>query len=35
MLDTHECSKERRAELRKMIADFVEPADGLWNYTGD
>lgn len=35
MLATHDCSEERRAELRQMIADFIEPADGLWNYTGD
>jgi len=35
MLDQHECSSERKAELQQMIADFVEPSDGLWNYTGD
>jgi hypothetical protein len=35
MLATHDCSPERRQELLKMVADYVEPCDNLWNYTGD
>jgi hypothetical protein len=25
----------RWQELRRMVTDFVEPSDGLWDYTGD
>lgn len=35
MLTQHDCTDERRAMLQKMVSDFVEPSDGLWNYTGD
>jgi hypothetical protein len=26
---------ERRAELSRMVSDFVAPCDKLWSYTGD
>jgi hypothetical protein len=35
MLEMYDCTPERRAQLDQMIADYVEPADELWNYTGD
>lgn len=35
MLSQHECSDVRRQELRAMVADFVEPMDELWSYSGD
>jgi hypothetical protein len=35
MLSQFTCSDERRAELRQMIHDYVEPDDHIWNYSGD
>jgi hypothetical protein len=35
MLAAHDCTEERREALWKMVADYVEPCDNLWNYTGD
>ncbi len=35
MLKRHACSDERRAQLSRMIREFVEPRSGLWNYCGD
>ena len=35
MLSQHDCSAERKAELQAMVANFVEPMDTLWSYSGD
>jgi len=35
MLSRFEGSAARRAELSKMVSDFVAPCDKLWSYTGD
>jgi hypothetical protein len=35
MLSQHDCSEIRLKELRAMVADFVEPMDQLWSYSGD
>lgn len=35
MIERHDCTEERRDELRQMIRDYVEPADSMWNYRGD
>lgn len=35
MLARHDCTSERRDELRKMIADYTQPLHYGWSYTGD
>lgn len=35
MLARHNCTHERRLELRKMIEDYTQPLHYGWNYTGD
>lgn len=35
MLKAHECSEERRGQLRDMIGDFVAPRSNIWSYSGD
>ncbi|MFA6131578.1 MAG: hypothetical protein WC702_00720 [Patescibacteria group bacterium] len=34
-IDSMQGEMSRWQELMKMVRDFVEPADGLWNYCGD
>jgi|GEM_PF-2144412 len=35
MLSRFDCHQERRAELQRMVSDFVAPTDPLWSYSGD
>jgi hypothetical protein len=35
MLSQHNCSAERKDVLRRMVHDYVEPDDHIWNYSGD
>lgn len=35
MIRRHECSEDRRAELRQMVVDYVEPATSNWECRGD